>query len=171
MPDGARRYARTEMGLVARERPAGATARHRLSFLRADADGEPRWTARVDGLPGCVGEGATPAAAIAAADAAAGEHAARSHSGRLLLRLPRILHAELAERADAEQVSLNRLIVSTLADVVSGEQPAGVVSPSSQSSWRLRSAVLVVLATDALVVALAATAALLILVGAWHPGG
>jgi antitoxin HicB len=159
------------MGLVARERPAGTTARYRLSLARADEGSEPRWIARVDDLPGCVGEGPTPAAAVAAADAAAGDSAALSHSGRLLLRLPKILHAELAGRADAEQISLNQLLVGTLAEAVSDEGPAALGSPSRDGSRRLRAAVLVVLAADALVVVLAAAAALLILAGVWHPAG
>lgn len=36
------------------------------------------------------------------------------HSGRLLLRMPRALHGELAQAAEREGVSLNRLIVSRL---------------------------------------------------------
>ena len=44
-----------------------------------------------------------------------------SHSGRLLLRMPKGLHAALAERADAEQMSLNQLIVGMLTNGLSGE--------------------------------------------------
>jgi hypothetical protein len=36
------------------------------------------------------------------------------HSGRLLLRMPRTLHGELAQAAEREGVSLNRLIVTRL---------------------------------------------------------
>jgi antitoxin HicB len=156
------------MGLVARERAVGRTVPYRLSITRADAEGEPpRWIARVDGRPGCVGEGATPAAAAAAADAAAAGSAAPSHSGRLLLRLPKILHAELAGRADAAQVSLNQLIVGALAETVAGETPAPAALRASQ---RLPQAVRLALAANALVVAVAAVAAALIVTGVWHPG-
>jgi antitoxin HicB len=156
------------MGLVARERAVGRTVPYRLSITRADAEGEPpRWIARVDGRPGCVGEGATPAAAAAAADAAAAGSAAPSHSGRLLLRLPKILHAELAGRADAAQVSLNQLIVGALAETVAGETPAPAALRTSQ---RLPQAVRLALAANALVVAVAAVAAALIVTGVWHPG-
>ena len=36
------------------------------------------------------------------------------HSGRLLLRMPPVLHGELARAAEREGVSLNRLIVTRL---------------------------------------------------------
>jgi hypothetical protein len=39
---------------------------------------------------------------------------AEEHSGRLLLRMPRTLHGELARAAEREGVSLNRLIVTRL---------------------------------------------------------
>lgn len=37
------------------------------------------------------------------------------HSGRLMLRMPQSLHAELAEAAEREEVSLNQFITNTLA--------------------------------------------------------
>ena len=37
------------------------------------------------------------------------------HSGRLLLRMPQSLHADLAEAAEREEVSLNQYITNTLA--------------------------------------------------------
>jgi RNA polymerase sigma-B factor len=37
------------------------------------------------------------------------------HSGRLMLRMPQSLHAELAESAEREEVSLNQFITNTLA--------------------------------------------------------
>jgi hypothetical protein len=42
------------------------------------------------------------------------QQAETEHSGRLLLRMPRALHGELAQAAEREGVSLNRLIVSRL---------------------------------------------------------
>ena len=157
------------MGLVARERAASRTVPHRLTITRAGAEGEPpRWIARVEGHPGCVGEGATPAAAAAAVDAAAAGSAAPSHSGRLLLRLPKILHAELAGRADAAQVSLNQLIVGALAETVAGEIPAPAAA--HRASRRLPQAVRLALAANAFLVATAVAAALLIVTGVGHPG-
>jgi len=57
------------------------------------------------------------------------------HSGRLLLRMPRALHSELALAAEREGVSLNRLIVTRLsrslapAGAESDEAPAPVRRP------------------------------------------
>jgi len=148
-------------------------------------DGGARWTARLDGAPGCVGEGDDPAEAIAAAEAvalrlleearaagrAAVEPAAFTSSGRLLLRMPKTLHAELSARADAEGTSLNRLIVRALAASVADREtvpPVGDPLPAVQS--RLPRAVRLSLAVNAAVAALAAAAAVLILAGVWHPG-
>ena len=59
--------------------------------------------------------------------------AAGSHSGRLLLRMPSMLHANLARAAEREGVSLNQLIVGLLsrsldngADGTHGAAPAHV---------------------------------------------
>jgi predicted RNase H-like HicB family nuclease len=40
---------------------------------------------------------------------------ARRHSGRFVVRMPRELHARLADEADREGVSLNQLVVTRLA--------------------------------------------------------
>jgi antitoxin HicB len=40
---------------------------------------------------------------------------ARAYSGRFVLRLPKSLHRQLAERAEAEGVSLNTLALAALA--------------------------------------------------------
>jgi multisubunit Na+/H+ antiporter MnhC subunit len=87
-----------------------------------------------------------------------------SHSGRLLLRMPKALHAALAQRADAEQVSLNQLIVRMLTDGVSGEPGA----PSPTSADRVPRALHRALVLNAIVVAFAALACIAILVIAWH---
>ena len=47
------------------------------------------------------------------------------HSGRLLLRMPRGLHGQLAQQAEREGVSLNRLIVMRL---------SGSLSPGASST-------------------------------------
>ena len=59
------------------------------------------------------------------------------HSGRLLLRMPRALHGELAQAAEREGVSLNRLIVSRL----SGAPPA---APARSSRSRFLGYALIV---------------------------
>jgi multisubunit Na+/H+ antiporter MnhC subunit len=87
-----------------------------------------------------------------------------SHSGRLLLRMPKALHAALAKRADADQVSLNQLIVSMLTDGVSGEPGAPAAAPPDRVPRALHRA----LVLNAIVVAFAALACIAILVVAWH---
>ena len=42
------------------------------------------------------------------------------YSGRVLLRMPRTLHGQLAERAAAEGVSINQLVVTLLAGGLAG---------------------------------------------------
>jgi hypothetical protein len=92
----------------------------------------------------------------------AGEH---SHSGRLLLRMPKPLHAELAARSDREGVSLNQWIVAALSAAVAnrGEQDSGARGPHSMSR-ELRMALIV----NAVVVAAAAAVAIVVLVYAWN---
>jgi hypothetical protein len=46
-----------------------------------------------------------------------------THSGRLLVRMPPTLHADLAGAADKEGVSLNSLIVGVLAGAVAWRHP------------------------------------------------
>jgi hypothetical protein len=82
-----------------------------------------------------------------------------SHSGRLLLRMPPSLHAELAEAADREGQSLNAYITGVLADRNGGAPP-----PESRAPSRvLRTAVIV----DLALVAIAAIVAIALLVVAW----
>ena len=50
------------------------------------------------------------------------------HSGRLLLRMPRTLHSQLAQAAEREGVSLNRLIVTRLSRSIS----AGTTSTTAR---------------------------------------
>jgi hypothetical protein len=82
----------------------------------------------------------------------------RSHSGRLLLRMPKTLHAELAARSDAAGVSLNQYIVSALARAVSGENVRA--APDERRDRSIRTALVV----NAVVVALAALTAVVLLV-------
>jgi len=112
-----------------------------------EAGPEDGWTARVEELPGCVATGKTRVDAVARVDEAMREwiadalangrevpppHAANSHSGRLLVRMPRSLHADLSRAAEREEVSLNQFITSVLASAVSWrKQEGGKPAPSS----------------------------------------
>jgi HicB family len=49
------------------------------------------------------------------------------HSGRLLLRMPRTLHGQLAQAAEREGVSLNRLIVTRLSRSISAGAASSTV--------------------------------------------
>jgi antitoxin HicB len=102
-------------------------------------DHEEGYLALVPELPGCVTAGETPAEALAELrDAMAAwltvavedgqpvpdppppatvevDPSTVRYSGRLLLRMPKSLHRELAEQAEREGVSLNQLVVTHLA--------------------------------------------------------
>jgi hypothetical protein len=90
---------------------------------------------------------------------------AGSYSGRLLLRMPRSLHEELARASDREGVSLNQFITSALAaavawnrdDAVSGA-PAAVGRPGRMA---------LLLTVNLVLVGLAAAAAIGFLIAAW----
>jgi antitoxin HicB len=102
-----------------------------------DESGE--WVATIDALPGCNARGASPDEAlerVAGAVAAWVESAeregkevpepksAQSHSGRLLLRMPQTLHAELARAAERERVSLNQFITDALSGALGWRAPS-----------------------------------------------
>jgi antitoxin HicB len=89
-------------------------------------------------LPGCISDGATPEEAIRnGADAARGWISAmrqagravprpsrrEAYSGKWQMRVPRSLHRKLAERARAEGVSLNTLVVTLVAEGLGQRQP------------------------------------------------
>jgi len=84
-----------------------------------------------------------------------------SHSGRLLLRMPRALHAQLAAKSDAEGMSLNQYIVESLARSLAG----GVFTPAPRSMPR---SVRIALIANVVVVALAAGTCLVLLFTAWR---
>ncbi len=90
------------------------------------------WLASFPDLPGCMGDGATPEAAIADGYAAAkawlavakefGDAIPRpgtgGESGRFVARVPKSLHTRLVARAEQEGVSMNTLVVSIIAEGV-----------------------------------------------------
>jgi predicted RNase H-like HicB family nuclease len=155
------------------------------------------WTAHVEELPGCEAQGETPEKATRqlrrAMEAWISETLEKGedvpeprvlsgHSGRLLLRMPQSLHAELAHAADAEGVSLNQFITTALASAVgwrnhpathrhaevSGENSGAAAARATARRFpRTRSVVL--LANLAILLVLAALAVLL-LISAWHQG-
>jgi antitoxin HicB len=141
----------------------------------ANGDG-PGWIATVEELPGCVARGSTPESAAAGmGDAverwvrearAAGRDvpppgAAAAHSGKLLVRMPRSLHAELFRASEREGTSLNAYIVAALAASVAWRRPGE--SGSAPASRGLSLA----LKANLVVLAVAAAVAIALLITAW----
>ena len=119
---------------------------------------------------------------------------AASHSGRLLLRMPRTLHAALTQAAERENVSLNQFITDSLASVVgwrraSADGKTGAPAPpinqepgaqgltaepiveagrtEPRSKWRVTPRVLAAaLTVNFLLVAIAGIVAILVLIAA-----
>jgi len=109
-----------------------------VTLVREDTD-DAEWVATIDALPGCTARGATPNEALEGASAAMDEwletarregkdvpepKTSQSHSGRLLLRMPQTLHAELSRAAEREKVSLNQFITDALAGALGWRAPA-----------------------------------------------
>jgi RNA polymerase sigma-B factor len=132
-----------------------------------------RWVAQVEELPRCVAVGETPDEAIRRIQGAIREwladagdkgrevvpkrRAAPSHSGRLLIRMPPALHAELARAAERNEVSLNQFITTSLAaavrsradDKLSGTAAEGAAAQPAPARSRALVANLVLLAVIA----------------------
>jgi antitoxin HicB len=194
----------------AREQVADAVERYiglpyHISVVR---DGEEKgmpWTASVEEFPGCTSRGKTSDEAVNGvreamaawiADALAEgrdipePRSTSSHSGRLLLRMPRTLHGEIARAAERESVSLNQFITDTLASAVAwrgrsssapgansagpiqtpgaesliAELTAAAARPTRRDNSRL---VTIALAANFVVVAVAGIVAIVVLVAAW----
>lgn len=188
------------------DRPADyyAGLPYHLTVVR-DAEEKARpWTASVEELTGCTSRGRTPEEALSGARSAMTTWIAvaleerreipepkspTSHSGRLLLRMPRTLHAELTRASEREGVSLNQFITDVLAAAVvwrsrpttspgSGStgpiQTPGAASltaeldaapPPRRDSSRLVS---VALAANFVIVGVAGIVAVIVLIAAWR---
>ena len=96
-----------------------------------------------------------------------------AHSGRLLLRMPPELHAEVAREAEREHVSLNQYIVGALADAVGrparrpGRAAAGPARNGPRPSLASPRAIGAALLLNLIVVTIAGAAAIALLVLAW----
>jgi predicted RNase H-like HicB family nuclease len=125
------------------ENSTDAMKKHYRVVLRFDPDGY--WVAEHPELPGCVADGETAAEALASLDTSRdlwiesrratglpvpepGEEP--QYSGRLLLRIAKSLHRELAQEAEAEGVSLNSWIARILAGRHARKDPASSAEDS-----------------------------------------
>jgi len=106
---------------------------YHLLVVRDGEDKSRPWTASVEELPGCLTRGKTSEEALTAIEAVMAKwiavaleegreipepRSATSHSGRLLLRMPRTLHADLTRASEREGVSLNQFITDVLAAAI-----------------------------------------------------
>ena len=177
---------------------------HVLLVRDAEEKGKP-WSATVEELPGCTSQGKTSDEALRGIQQAMESwistalaedrevpvpKSAASHSGRLLLRMPRTLHADLTRASEREGVSLNQFITDVLAAAVAWRGATattlrvdGVTSPLNQepgaeglttepiSGRRGRrnptSLVTAALAANFVIVGIAGIVAIIVLIAAW----
>jgi predicted transcriptional regulator len=125
------------------------------------------------------GDAAYPREAMATREAeerAPQQQQQSTHSGRLLVRMPQTLHAELARVAEREGVSLNTLITGALASAVSWREgsidgldvvdaDAATGQPKARPRWTS-----IALAANLVVVVLAAIVAIVLLIVALGHG-
>jgi antitoxin HicB len=177
---------------------------YHLTLVRDGEDKAKPWSASVEELAGCSSRGRTPEEALNGARAAMTgwielaleegrdipePKSATSHSGRLLLRMPRTLHADLTRASEREGVSLNQFITDVLAGaVVWRSRPASsgprasstgpIQTPGAESlTAELNAAppprrdssrlVPLALAANFVVVGVAGIVAILVLIAAW----
>jgi antitoxin HicB len=178
---------------------------YEITLVRDEEGGKPGWVARVEELPGCTTRARNPqeaaskvthllsdwiAEAIQEGRDVPEPKSGESHSGRLLLRMPRTLHGELTRVAEREGTSLNQFITDALSGAVGWRAPAGAQRPRVQrldevqlhqlegdqltmeppTASRLRGRsprlVMAVLAANFVIVAVAAVVAVLVLIAA-----
>ena len=160
---------------------------YHVSVVRGDEANEAPLAASVEELPDCTASGTTPEQAVERvrrqmvswigealeADRAIPEpRQERTPSGRLLVRMPRTLHAELARTADVEGVSLNQLITSALASAVAWRRAGAEGTPTPAetdiaATGRRPGTLTLLLAANLVVVAIAVVIAVVALVSAW----
>jgi antitoxin HicB len=168
---------------------------YQIAVRRDQQDGG--WTAHVEEFPGCEARGNSPEQATRQLRGAMEEwirealergqdipepRALSGHSGRLLLRMPQSLHSELAHSADAEGISLNQFITTTLASAVGwrnhpapradsghslGREAMPVLAEGADRTRRSRRAN-VIFAANLIMLCVLATLAVVLVLVAWH---
>lgn len=163
--------------------PARAPETDYAIVLASATNGDgPGWTASVEELPGCEAHGPTPESAAAGMQEAverwiesaraAGRDvpppgAAASHSGRLLVRMPRSLHAELFRASEREGTSLNSYIVAALSSSVAWRRQ-GAPTGDEPAAGRPSRGLSLALTANLVVLAIAAVIAIALLITAWQ---
>ena len=125
-------------------------------LLVRDAEDKARpWVATVEELPGCTSRGKTAEEALSGVEAAKASwiatalaegrdvpepKSATSHSGRLLLRMPRTLHADLTRASEREGVSLNQFITDALAGALVWRSGGEAATSSARGTTPLKQA-------------------------------
>lgn len=177
---------------------------YHLLLVRDGEDKGRPWTASVEELPGCTSHGKTSDEALDGIEAAMAKwiavaleegrdipepKSATSHSGRLLLRMPRTLHADLTRASEREGVSLNQFITDVLASAVvwrgraegaaaAGNAPTPLQAPGADSLTTEHSAgrrvrgrrpnfLTAALAVNFVIVGIVGIVAIIVLVAAW----
>jgi antitoxin HicB len=148
-----------------------------IVLARTDNGDGPGWVATVEELPGCQAHGPTPESAAAGMTEAverwvrearqAGREipppgAAAAHSGKLLVRMPRSLHAELVRASDREGTSLNAYIVAALAASIAWRRTGERAAEPTPRGLSLA------LKANLVVLAVAAAVAIALLINAWQ---
>ena len=88
-----------------------------------------------------------------------------TYSGRLLLRMPRTLHEQLAKASERDGVSLNQFITGVLASAVDWRNEEG--APARRPERGRSRGMALLLAANLVLVGLAAAAAIGFLIAAW----
>jgi antitoxin HicB len=165
---------------------------YHVSLVRGeDERGKSGWSASVDELPDCTAAGKSPEEAVQRlrkameiwiSDALQRNEeipeprSTSTASGRLLVRMPRTLHAQLARAAEQEGVSLNQFITGALSGAVTWR----VLPPGSSNSrraaasdgqgwrgWLRENLLLTALIANFVVVAIAGIVAIGVLTAVW----
>lgn len=159
------------------------TQPYKITLTRAGGAGG--WTASVEELPGCTARDDTREKATAALrramrawiQAALDEgreipppRAGQAFSGRLLLRMPSTLHADLSRAAEDEGTSLNQFIVRTLSRSLAPPSAPGASGPEPGPASPQGRMLGLALAVNLVAVLVAAAIAIVLLVAAWHGG-
>ena len=177
---------------------------YHLLLVRDGEDKGRPWTASVEELPGCTSHGKTSDEALDGIETAMSKwiavaleegreipepRSAATHSGRLLLRMPRTLHADLTRASEREGVSLNQFITDVLASAVTwrgrtnaAQPPGGAATPlqapgadslttehgaSRRNRMRRGDLVTTALLANFVIVGLAGIIAIVVLIAAW----